>query len=466
MYRIEFVNKDNYTQIHHVLTLESGLDNIQISPEEISSEDYFAREPRRIEFECLVDDWIEANILSGQYEHLRYISLYEVRYYEQNVLKFHGIIDTSYTSYDEGSQSVTFCCYDKLRLFSVFNDTKMLYTLMNGYHPGYVFGYFCQKIEQTIPIHVNNNWTQYSGLTLNAQLPEVYKIPWKELIKEMNSDGYTSMSVRYGFIMQDLPVFRMILEGYKNSEGIFQVKLIARSYTIYNHICFYENEKIGVNVQSDQFDSTNAVDNFIAENLTGYMGSLSLSLSTDFGVFCVEAFNLNDINLNLAPEYKSVSFSGNVIPLSVYPKGFYDGDNQQTECLSVLKAVLILHNLTIKSDASGVLHLINKNELSDRVFHIGQDEVTSFSKKRLNRSVPELDVLDVLMGETDALKSVLADYYKGFLSQIWEVSLTVDNPGRYDFQIFDKIVLVGKTYRITRLENDLYENSIITAWEI
>ncbi len=141
MYRVDFVNKDNYGQVLYTLTLSDGLDNVKLSAEQIAGTDYFAREPRRVEFECFKDAWLEEHILSGNYEHERYISHYEVRLFEKSMLIFHGVIDTSFTAYDAKTDIISFTCYDKLKLFSKFSDLKMLYALIDGYSCGYSLGY-------------------------------------------------------------------------------------------------------------------------------------------------------------------------------------------------------------------------------------------------------------------------------------------------------------------------------------
>jgi len=152
-YRVDFIDNTNYT-VQHSLNFNDGLDKIRINADKIAGVYYFAKEPKRIEFECFKDEWIEDNILSGNYELDRYISSYYVRVYENNNLIFHGIIDTSFIGYNAKTNIVTFTCYDYLKLFSKFSDIEMLYALMQGYNPGYCFGYMVQGIELRLGIAI------------------------------------------------------------------------------------------------------------------------------------------------------------------------------------------------------------------------------------------------------------------------------------------------------------------------
>jgi len=72
-WRVDFVDRFTYS-VQHSLSLADGLDNISLNADKIAGTSYFAKEPRRVEFECFRDDWIDANILSGEHEYDRYIS--------------------------------------------------------------------------------------------------------------------------------------------------------------------------------------------------------------------------------------------------------------------------------------------------------------------------------------------------------------------------------------------------------
>ena len=82
------------------------------------------------------------------------ISHYEIRAYRDDVLIFSGIIDTSNISDNVAEEIVSFLCYDKIKLFSIYNDLQQFYSLSAGYQPWQILAYFAQKITQRIPISV------------------------------------------------------------------------------------------------------------------------------------------------------------------------------------------------------------------------------------------------------------------------------------------------------------------------
>ena len=125
LFQIDFIqgktDAPDYNQIVHSLVdlaTERKVITLAVSSDKLQGGSSFAREPKRLTFECFVDDWITEYLFSGDYEHERYISHYEIRAYRDDVLIFSGIIDTSNMNDNVAEEIVSFLCYDKIKLFS------------------------------------------------------------------------------------------------------------------------------------------------------------------------------------------------------------------------------------------------------------------------------------------------------------------------------------------------------------
>ena len=102
LFKIDFVqgktDAADYNQVKHSLedtASDRVIISLSVSADKLQSVSNYSREPKRLVFECFPDTWIEDNILSGNNEHERYISHFEVKVYRDTVLFFTGIIDTS-----------------------------------------------------------------------------------------------------------------------------------------------------------------------------------------------------------------------------------------------------------------------------------------------------------------------------------------------------------------------------------
>ncbi|MBI9113221.1 hypothetical protein [Maridesulfovibrio ferrireducens] len=469
MYRIDFVDMSNYAAILHSLRLEDGLDNVTLSGEKIAGSDYFAREPRRLEFTCIADDWLTEHIFDGNNEQIRYISNYEVRLYRNGFLDFHGIIDTSFCSNDIRSRTMRFTCYDKLRLLVKFSDLKMLYALANGYSPGYCFGYFAQNIEDRIanmmPVHWTQSFINYP-LEINVEGVEVLKINWKEIIEKFGdvppqSGSFGFKTTSYG-IRLVLVLYRSI---YDADSGKWSAKVYASGWRFYNTICPFLDDKNIIDLETKPFYSADSLNEYLNILLQNFIGPVPLTETTSEGQYVTTFDATNDINLDNCPDFKSVSFTGNAIPKKLFPKGFYDSENKQTEMLPVLKTALFLHNLTIVSSASGDLWLKRKDLSEGTAIVINEKDIIDFEEKRKDTEIIDTDILNILMGDTQLLQDILKEYYEGHLSYKWELNVTIDDLSKYDIQLFNTIIIKEKQYRVNELKKDSFRDEYeIVAW--
>gem|GEM_PF-2550529 len=477
-WRVDFVDRFTYS-VQHSLSLADGLDNIRLNADKIAGTSYFAKEPRRVEFECFKDDWLDQKILSGEHEYDRYISYYLVRLYEGSTLVFHGVIDTSFVSHNAKTDVVSFTCYDYLRLFAKFDDQTMLYALHSGYSADYCFRYLAQGIEVELgnEITIPCSWYGYTPLQIAVEGLEILQLDWLRMVRKFrqwNGSLTCYCGFRYApmFSGDYVPEFRLLFYCEHVLEGNIQCKVYARKFRFYNAICWVEDSDAEIDEKSEIF-STGDYDEMLAwrdELCAEYVPFEPWASSRTFHHNSnTYSIGIADADLDdaTAPEYKYVTYTGNAIPANLYPKGFYEGENEPLEKLKALKAALLLHNLTIVSLPSGTLRLVNKDDASNTVTTIDSADVIEFKRKRLNRSRPDTSVLDCLVGDTTNLKALIADYYETLFCQTWSLEATVDNLAKYDFALFDKLLIKGVQYRITELQRDPKADEYkLKAWEV
>ncbi|MDD2651315.1 MAG: hypothetical protein RBS16_01940 [Candidatus Cloacimonadales bacterium] len=467
IYNIHFLNPQ--LQIQHSLDTHSALDP-KLSEQKIAGTDYFSHEPVRLEFTTFPDQWLTEHLLSGNYESDRYIWQYLIRYYINYTLVFTGIVDTSLCSYDEETEEIKITAHDKLKLFEKYQDQKMLYALSSGYTPIYIPQYLAQRINQKTQLPVNV-YSAYTPLTINKTDIKIHRLNWRDEILS-NFKQYTIFSgdIIAGFTEIDNKTTMIIkikgskIEQQGNNEyhGTYKIQILT--CTFYNNICPYQT------IKTYDFDYGDT-------NINQVWNQYNYPVSQDFtdlkGNQYQIPFEPNEVPVyphlrdeNQLPEHKEINFSGNIITMDIYPKGFYENKGEQTEQLQVLKAMLILHNLTLKPDPNGNIQLKNKTENNNTLHNIEQEDIIKLNIKRLNRPSPETNTLDILLGETDALKEHLTQYYQELASQKFEIQTTIDNTNNYHFQLFDQITIKGISYTIAQIEKDIQnDNWIITAWQ-
>ena len=147
LFKIDFIqgktDASDYNQVKHSLedtATNRAIISLSVSADKLQSVSNYSREPKRLVFECFPTTWIEENILSGNNEHERYLSHFEVRVYRDNSLFFIGIIDTSQLSFDVSSGilkiTVTIrssCFHCSPTLLTITRLQLVIYP--NGYSP-------------------------------------------------------------------------------------------------------------------------------------------------------------------------------------------------------------------------------------------------------------------------------------------------------------------------------------------
>lgn len=478
MYRVDFINSSTYQTLHSLRFID-GLDQIKLNAEKVAGSSYFAKEPRRVEFECFNDSWINENILSGTFEFEKYISMFFVKLFENEVCIFTGIIDCSFVNYDSKTDLVRFTCYDFIRLLSKFSELKTVYSLIQGYHPGYVFGIFMQSIESRLGIAITHTWSSgWTPSNIHKENLVLIEVPWRNILmtfRHWNGD----LIVKSGFKMHNgyIPEFKLLIYKEHIDHGDTQFKVYARTYRFYNNICMLQVTDADVDEKSGRIPTSNTEELETRKNeIMEYYLDTEIWDNVNIQYTDENSYSFNIPESDIVNGYESwesvsqhldVTFTGNAIPYNIHPKGFYNSGGESSEQLKVLKAILMLHDLTIISEAGGRIRLVNKNNASNSLIVVEKADIIEFKRKRINRTIPDTSTLDCLLGDLKILKNIISESYIEVLSQIWELTSTIDNLQKYNISLFDRIQIEDKQYKVTELQRDTQENEYkLKAWEL
>ena len=487
LFRIDFIDgKDDsstYNQIMHSI-IDTEFDRYILSfsesADKLTSVSNYSREPKRITFECFVDSWIETYVLSGDYEHERYLSQWEVKIYRDSVLLFTGIIDTSLLQYDQATLIIKFTCYDKIRLFSIYSDLKHLYSMATGYYPQWILGYFTQDITNKIPIDIDysNALTVPSHQTTDLELGSVPYSDMDSLLPDGNGFHYIYHSLSYGTPYAGFKVdtftnvvyfvfaYKVVVQAnYNNVPTYWSAKYRIRIYKFFNKICpvVFEYDKVTewkTDANMLMVDSQN-YQNYFAENGMAYLDIYSLLSTATVGS---DVYNYANVSSVI-----TAKFTGDIFPSLLFPGKMYETYiAESTENMKTLQMMLLLYNATIYCNNYGTIILKSKDSTATTTtINIQDADVLAFAIKRGNQEKPDLSPLEVLAGDTSILKSQLSTYLPNCYESAWEIETTIDNISKYDIQLFYRLEVKGKSIRVTEVQKD-YQNDEykIKGWQI
>jgi len=378
LFKIDFIqgktDAPDYNQVKHSLedtAADRAIISLSVSADKLQSVSNYSREPKRLVFECFPTAWIEDNILSGNNEHERYISHFEVKVYRDGVLFFSGIIDTSQLSFEIISGILKITCYDKIKLLSVYSDLTHYYGLTAGYQPVWILGYFLQDIEQQIPVSIpySNQFTLPTLYIPMAESLTIVHVDFDDMLAFPSPTGGWTYNLhssswpspRSGYII-DTPgnkatfvfAFKKVIEATYPSPAAtrYQGKFRGRVYRFYNGICPVAAE---YDEKTDWADDLTSIDNayneffsFFTDNgvsSTTLMSGLSSTGSLDDRSYGSSQYVNHWIEAHCY---------GNIFPSRIQPGKSYESyQAEQTDNIKALQAMLMLYNATIFSDPQG-----------------------------------------------------------------------------------------------------------------
>ena len=490
LFKIDFVqgktDASDYNQVKYSLedtTTNRAIISLSVSADKLQSVSNYSREPKRLVFECFPTTWIEDNILSGNNEHERYISHFEVKVYRDGSLFFSGIIDTSQLSFDVSSGILKITCYDKIKLLSLYSDITHYYSLTAGYQPYWILAYFLQDIEQKIPVNIpySNQFTLPTMNIGNGDLITIAHIDFDDLLAFPNPTGGWTYSYDstgwpgpfWGYRIDSVANRISFIFAYKKvvkatypspSATRYQGRYRGRIYQFFNNICpvviEYDEKTDWVDDLASLENTANEFISFYIKN--GISESTLYSGLTSTGLIDGRSYGSG----HYVNHWIEAHFYGNLFPAKLFPGKAYENYNdEQTDNIKALQAMLMLYNATIFSNPQGQIVFRNKDAYTSAVIDIDADDIVSFVTKRCNPEKPEINCLDILAGDTTQLQSIIKYYLIDFHDSKWSCEAVIDNLSKYNLTLQSKIRIQNKVYAITELERNYQDDEYkVKAW--
>ncbi len=496
LFQIDFIqgktDAEDYNEVVHSLidtSTERKIITLSLSADKLQGISNYSREPRRLNFECFADAWITEYILSGDYEHERYISHYEVKVYRDDALIFSGIIDTSQIKDNGVNQPLQFLCYDKLKLLSIYADLTQLYSLTAGYTAAQILGYFIAKIEAAIPIDIPSSSSGFAIPSLvipddtYADMKQLSATDYSEMnTLPANSGGWVYYwygdsyeTPKFGYVANaPANTISFIFANRKGIQGVYdddpdvyryKARYKARIYTYYNGICAklaeYDDETEWQETEVNSLSESDIafrqffVDNGFAEDVYDDVVTPEESMDSVYHSYA----------------YENVVYSkycGETFPTELHPGQYYieRKGTEQTNCLQVLQVALMLYNATLVCTSAGTLTLISKQPTAANPVAIDNNDVISITRTRQKPELPGTSIYDVLAGDTAILQEVSKEYLLSYHSSIWIADIVIDRIDAYSLVLHTYITVNSITYYIVEVEKDYVNDEYkIKGWQ-
>lgn len=475
--------------------LQDGLNNVRLNGDKITSSEYFAREPRRLEFELLHDNWLQQYMLTGQNEWKKCISRFEVALDVNGHLWFSGIINMMFTEFDYATRVVKFICYDKLRLITL-SEGEIDFS-QNGYEDR-VF------INSGIITLMLTRVSAFFGLPttpsyqVTANVPTLYRdsypfftLPLTDIrqasyIDFSSTDNagatYSDPDFKYGYYQNNGRIgFFIYREGYYTkglgTDARERRLGVGRRWEIFNNLCPEEPQDSDFSHDTGWYEPWDMVDEQgqhvpeqelmeLQEALNEWFGTFGQTASGPHETYFVQDNRTWAVSQAFGPNTTSptrLTLTGNLIPAGISPA------QTSMNPLSLFKAALMLWNLTTLSQPDGTLVLSDKNSESGAEIFVDWHDLVGLKRRRDTFSTPTLSTLTALRGDTTALQAAMAEYYR--FDPVWQLEITLDNLKKYDLHLFDNLTINDnistKRYRIYELKPNLIRDCWeIVAWEL
>jgi hypothetical protein len=482
LFRIDFyqgkTDEPDYGQVKHSLvdgTNQRAIISLSVSADKLQSVSNYTREPKRLVFECFLTDWIRDNILSGEHEHERYISHYEIKAYRDNELFFTGIIDTSQLSQDISTNIIKITCYDKLKLLSVYSDLECWYSSIPGSEPWDILVTYLLHIRLRIPIRTPAASRFMLPVRDNAltvctiDYSDMYALPALSYVSlTIHENTWYQPKYGYRFTLNDIHfmfLHKVVIHADYGTggDGYYQCRLRGRIVRIFNGICPVVQEYDS----QTGWDTLEAVDNM--DGLISFFTDKGIAESTLDELISGDTIHGRTYDSNQTPDHQVVAtFSGNIYPSYLQPgQAYINYTSEHTGMMKVLRAMLMLYNATLYTDAQGRIILANKGAYSNNIIDIEDRDVVSFVLKRTSQEEPKVSELDVLAGDTTQLQEIIKGELMGFYESRWSIDAVIDQLAKYDLALQSKIRIRDQVYAITELAQDYEKDEYkVKAWRI
>ncbi len=457
-YRVEFVSAEfGFNPV--VYNFNTGLVNIEYSPQKVAINNNFDQEPDRVEIEIILDDWLKANLVNGL-EVRNAISSYDIKVYRGNILDFRGAVLLEGLGFKHPDKVLKFKAYSYSYLLSLEKDTtyfpanRTLDLIMSGISQKVAERYnrTSNFLDKNI-IYNNTELTDYPFY----EIASFYETACLERTSDIGYDSYTLPFHNDAIIIKFRRIDWVITERDVLNQGDNDYTLLMRSFVaeISNKVCIdmdIQSEKIGVYSSLDS--ARNAIETAKEDypehyEDTSWIGRREYSFLEIYGT-----------TYKVASDNRTLTISGKVFPTSLILKS----DNRKY--LTALKCFLVIHNFTIiKREADGFLRIVRNHWGNTDHGDLTSDVTECEEIRNFKQIVPDFSCLDALYNSAEPLKILLTDYYTSIANKAIKYKLKIDDINKNNLSVFDIIRVKEEQLFLTELKRDYVKDEYqAIAW--
>lgn len=440
MYKLIIELNDNQHQIDQ----NGGLLNVKLSTQKLSITNHFLMEPLRLNISLIADEWLIENLIDCE------TTVYtKVKLYNDANLLYTGYIKNDGISLSYPDSKLDIIAYSNLQLINEFGNLQLKDYVSN------IMNVSLSDVSNILSEYIFNKTGigfsfigNYQPLSLieDIDLNIAYRVkppPNHPCADNGNTETYFK---KRGFktsgneTIYDSCVYELMSFSPTNTDipSIYTAKSRVIRRRFYNKICEIVEDYSRSQTTSTYNEAKAVLDEYIATD----MAELQPGSGSSIGNYSVR----REEEFPAVILFMFIHYSGNVIPVTI-------SLNQDATALDAIKIFCVLFNVSILSNENGDLEIAN-NYFSGGISHGNvTNKCISFKLNKGNKTIPEFDGLNKLIGDTTLLKRILVDYYIEYIkSSVYaEFEIIADT----EINIFDTVEINGRTYRVVELQRFL-----------
>lgn len=453
-FRVEFVSAGfGFNPV--VYNFNTGLVNIEYSPQKVAINNNFDQEPDRVEIEIMLDDWLKTNLVNGSAVN-NSISAFDIRVYRGNILDFRGAVLLDGLGFKHPDKVLKFKAYSYSYLLSLEKDTvyfpanRSLDLIMSGISQKVATRY--DRTSNFLDKDIIYNVTEKSDYPI-YEIESFYETSCLERTSDIGFDSYT-LAFHNDAIIIRFRRIDWIINQYDNSYSLTMRSFVAE---ISNKVCIdmdIQSEKIG------DYSSLESARNAIETAKEDYPEHYEDSSWIDRREYSF--LEIYGTTYKIASDNRTITITGRVFPTSLILKA------DDRKYLTALKCFLVIHNFTIiNREGDGYLRIVRNHWGNTYHGDLTSDVTYCEEIRNFKQIVPDFSCLDALYNSAEPLKVLLTNYYTSIANNAIKYKLLIDNIAKNNLSLFDKITVNEVQLFITELKKDYKKDEYaIVAWRV
>ena len=465
-------------QFSHKITDE--LISAKLEPQKVTGVDYYQQESRNTKITFMNDfsNFIQTNIIN-EIKEINDSSIffyYLVRILEDGNIIFTGWIKRDSIKYDRKQEKISLTASDVISVIKETGQNKyildedltrtpgqwfqtVLYELLNSY-PSFNIPYDQNFTPETgfwidgLNININNtphfpnDWANYWDAGNNSfwGLPSGWGFQGTEDQSNWNPYNVVNLSICVTSGVPRLTLMRYYKNKYTN-DGDYWIRerLAMRSckftengvpYSFTSYIIDNETQDGSEAQQTIDYNSELAYNDYLDDNFPS---------ENSYSVTGFDEFDSQIYFFQHDDDPLIIKFDGYVVFSEITVKA---GEHT---FLSLLKMLLLMNNLTLKSSVTGSVEVINKTYNFGETT-IDDDDVLDFSQSAVLRKTPNYESdLTPLLDNIETISEALIEYYNVYIPK-YEYQIEIVN--NYTLTLNQKIIVLEKEMYIVSIEKD------------